>query len=103
MCSFSENEVENHSQSDGGKGFVNMTRRHIIRTYPGAQRIASGNYNPMDGIILGAQMVALNFQTRNAPFEIYRGFFRDNGDSGFIRKPTFLTASEDGLFQIQSL
>ena len=78
------------ADSDSGANFVEFTKKRMIRTYPAATRFASGNYSPMEVLSAGAQMVALNFQSRDTPLEVYLGLFRDNGGCGYVLKPEFL-------------
>ena len=40
----------------------------------------------------GCLSVALNYQTPDEDMHIYKGFFLDNGGSGYILKPSFLTS-----------
>ena len=45
------------------KIIIDYTKKSFIRTYPKGTRVDSSNYDPWPGLIIGAQVVALNFQT----------------------------------------
>eukprot|EP00123_Amoebidium_parasiticum_P004743 comp16027_c1_seq2/m.13492 comp16027_c1_seq2/g.13492 ORF comp16027_c1_seq2/g.13492 comp16027_c1_seq2/m.13492 type:complete len:630 (-) comp16027_c1_seq2:37-1926(-) len=70
--------------------FVRYTKRQMCRTYPMGKRVDSSNYEPQHLWNVGAQMVALNFQTPDRPMQIYRGKFRQNGNCGYVLKPRLL-------------
>jgi hypothetical protein len=80
----------------GGSGNINLerfrdvTRRRLIRVYPGADRQFSGNYNPISALNAGCQLVALNVQTRDSHLAVYDSLFRENGNTGFVLKPATL-------------
>ena len=61
------------------------------RVYPKAQRVDSSNYNPMPMWNVGSQMTALNFQTGDKPMQLNQGKFLQNGSSGYVLKPEFMT------------
>lgn len=42
----------------------------FTRTYPAGTRVDSSNFNPMTDWALGAQLVALNFQTLDASLRL---------------------------------
>ena len=97
MSSFSEPKVEKLMTADGGGGMLQLSRGHMVRTYPAGTRVDSSNYFATNALCSGAQLVALNFQTRDLPLETYLGFFADNGDCGYILKPYFLRGVGAGL------
>uniref|UniRef100_A0A7S4ISM0 Phosphoinositide phospholipase C n=1 Tax=Odontella aurita TaxID=265563 RepID=A0A7S4ISM0_9STRA len=66
---------------------------HITRTYPGGARVDSSNYNPVLAWSVGCQLVALNFQTRDAPLIINDGRFHENGGCGYVLKPNLSMSS----------
>jgi glycerophosphoryl diester phosphodiesterase len=80
----------------GGSGNINLerfrdvTKRRLIRIYPGADRQFSGNYNPISALNAGCQLVALNVQTRDSHLAVYDSLFRENGNTGFVLKPATL-------------
>jgi phosphatidylinositol phospholipase C delta len=60
---------------------------HMTRTYPAGTRVNSSNYNPSVAWSVGCQLVALNFQTCDAPLVLNDGKFRQNLGRGYILKP----------------
>eukprot|EP01106_Pelomyxa_sp_JSP_P008296 TRINITY_DN23504_c0_g1_i1.p1 TRINITY_DN23504_c0_g1~~TRINITY_DN23504_c0_g1_i1.p1 ORF type:complete len:263 (+),score=46.46 TRINITY_DN23504_c0_g1_i1:349-1137(+) len=69
---------------------VKFTQRHIIRTYPKGVRINSSNYDPTPFWAFGSQFVALNYQTFSDPMLLNDAKFRENGNCGYLLKPTSL-------------
>ena len=41
-CSWSENKVRKHLEKEKEKTLIEFTSKHLLRTYPGGQRIAGG-------------------------------------------------------------
>lgn len=60
------------------------------RTYPKGSRFDSSNYDPQPLWNVGAQMVALNFQTNDFPLRYNAAKFEQNGRCGYLLKPEFL-------------
>lgn len=87
--SFSEARLNKlgRDSADGGAAFIKFTHKNLARTYPSGTRVDSSNYCPFEPMLLGAQMVALNFQIRDQWLDSYLHMFRDNGSSGFLLKP----------------
>ena len=95
--------------SKHGTELVAHTQRQLIRVYPKGVRVDSSNLAPLDAMLSGAQLVAMNWQTRDKPMWIYEGyvdgpvtvrlfvqlsltvcccrFFANNGNSGYVLKP----------------
>eukprot|EP00300_Choanocystis_sp_HF-7_P030228 c39011_g1_i1.p1 GENE.c39011_g1_i1~~c39011_g1_i1.p1 ORF type:complete len:724 (-),score=121.50 c39011_g1_i1:54-2225(-) len=67
-----------------------LTQRHLLRIYPHARRIDSSNFDPFSAWLLGAQLVAINWQTPGIPLWVYNGFFMANGGCGFVHKPSWM-------------
>lgn len=55
--------------------------------FPVLFKIDSSNYNPMLAWSTGCQLVALNFQTPDAPLVLNDGRFRVGGGCGYLPKP----------------
>eukprot|EP00516_Mucochytrium_quahogii_P011768 CAMPEP_0203784074 /NCGR_PEP_ID=MMETSP0100_2-20121128/262_1 /ASSEMBLY_ACC=CAM_ASM_000210 /TAXON_ID=96639 /ORGANISM=" , Strain NY0313808BC1" /LENGTH=710 /DNA_ID=CAMNT_0050686011 /DNA_START=93 /DNA_END=2225 /DNA_ORIENTATION=- len=72
------------------RDLVLYTQRHIIRVYPGNQRIDSSNYRPMAAWNAGCQMAALNYQTMGTSVWLSHGKFQENGGCGYVLKPQSL-------------
>lgn len=90
MHSFSENKVRSHCRHKLSSMWTLYNQTHMSRTYPAGSRLDSSNYNPMLAWSVGCQMVALNFQTEDAFLRLNDGRFRENGNCGYVLKPTSL-------------
>lgn len=75
--------------------------RHLTRTYPAGVRVDSSNYNPILAWAMGCQMVALNFQTHDAPMLLNDGRFRQAGGAGYVRKPRLEGGGQPRTIQIE--
>lgn len=95
MHSFSENKVRSRCRHKEAKSWIIYNQTHMSRTYPAGSRVDSSNYNPLLAWSLGCQMVALNFQTQDAFLRLNDGRFRENGNCGYVLKPTALLLKED--------
>eukprot|EP00539_Tryblionella_compressa_P002103 CAMPEP_0178736998 /NCGR_PEP_ID=MMETSP0744-20121128/2739_1 /TAXON_ID=913974 /ORGANISM="Nitzschia punctata, Strain CCMP561" /LENGTH=271 /DNA_ID=CAMNT_0020389509 /DNA_START=152 /DNA_END=967 /DNA_ORIENTATION=- len=62
----------------------------MSRSYPAGSRLDSSNYLPILPWSVGTQMVALNFQTIDASLLMNDGRFRENGNCGYVLKPSDL-------------
>jgi len=71
--------------------FVEYNSRQLSRIYPKGMRVDSSNYDPWPSWNHGCQIVALNYQTGSDPRWINDGKFLDNGNSGYILKPKYMT------------
>uniref|UniRef100_A0A8C5HHF6 Phosphoinositide phospholipase C n=1 Tax=Gouania willdenowi TaxID=441366 RepID=A0A8C5HHF6_GOUWI len=89
MSSFSESEALRHVK-DSGMYFVRHNSHHLSRIYPSGQRLQSSNYNPQEMWNGGCQIVALNFQTPGEQMDLNQGRFLQNGQCGYVLKPTFM-------------
>ena len=58
-------QADSKSSPSEGRSFplVNHTRGHVVRIYPKGTRVVSTNYKPHRFWAIGAQVVALNWQT----------------------------------------
>ena len=54
-----------------------LTGMHSV--YPAGFRVNSSNYDPVQMWNVGAQLVALNYQTHCLEMNLNQGKFRDNG------------------------
>ncbi len=70
---------------------------HMTRTYPAGARVDSSNYNPVTAWSMGCQLVALNFQTTDAPLILNDGLYRQNNGVGYLRKPSLQTYTEKSM------
>ncbi|CEF61064.1 Phospholipase C, phosphatidylinositol-specific, X domain and Phosphoinositide phospholipase C family and Phospholipase C, phosphatidylinositol-specific, Y domain and EF-hand domain pair and Phospholipase C,phosphoinositol-specific, EF-hand-like domain and PLC-like phosphodiesterase, TIM beta/alpha-barrel domain-containing protein [Strongyloides ratti] len=70
-----------------GEQFVEHNKRQITRVFPKGSRIDSSNFMPLMFFCSACQMVAINFQTPDLPFQINSSFFETNGNCGYVLKP----------------
>ena len=63
MSSFPETKLDRFCTKQKCREFLTHNQTQVSRVYPKGQRIDSSNYDPMPGWLLGAQMMALNYQT----------------------------------------
>lgn len=94
MHSFSESKVRSHSRQKRAARWIVYNQTHMSRTYPAGSRVDSSNYNPLLAWSTGCQMAALNFQTEDAFLRLNDGRFRENGNCGYVLKPSSLMSKE---------
>ncbi|KAK7195460.1 phospholipase c-like protein [Novymonas esmeraldas] len=70
--------------------FIGQTSRMLVRVYPKGSRIGSSNYNPTTSWSVGAQVVALNYQTWDDDMRVNDGMFSLNKSYGYVLKPRYL-------------
>ena len=98
MHSFNENKVRSMLRAGQQvEDWVVYNQTHMSRTYPAGSRVDSSNYNPITAWSAGCQMVALNFQTPDALLRLNDGRFRENGNCGYVLKPSSLMVSKHQL------
>ena len=87
MSSFNEKKAARFAAGQP-EHFTEYCKTQIARIYPWRTRVNSTNYNPQIYWNVGAQLVALNFQTMGtAPMQINEGKFMVNNRSGYQLKP----------------
>ncbi|KNC52059.1 phospholipase C delta isoform [Thecamonas trahens ATCC 50062] len=89
MSSFSENKIGKLVKLSSA-AMVDYCKRQLARVYPKGTRFDSSNYDPFPAWCIGAQLVALNYQTAGLRMWLNQGFFNDNGNSGYKLKPYYL-------------
>lgn len=89
MHSISEPKISKILEKDDQQALLwhEYNSRHMTRTYPAGSRVDSSNYSPIRAWSVGCQLVALNFQTPDAPLTINYGRFHENGGCGYVLKP----------------
>lgn len=97
MHSFNENKVRSKCRQNLAQKFTLYNQTHMSRTYPAGSRLDSSNYNPLLAWSTGCQMVALNFQTHDQFLRLNDGRFRENGNTGYVLKPSALMVRDGGL------
>ncbi|KAA0719146.1 1-phosphatidylinositol 4,5-bisphosphate phosphodiesterase delta-1 [Triplophysa tibetana] len=89
MASFKEGAAVKLSE-DSANEYINHNIDKLSRIYPSGLRADSSNYNPVPLWNAGCQIVALNFQTPSTEMDLNQGLFLQNGQSGYILKPSYL-------------
>ena len=70
---------------------IRHNKLRFSRIYPAGSRINSSNYHPQIHWNVGAQIVALNWQTHDSyELRLNKGRFLENGSCGFVLKPDYL-------------
>jgi hypothetical protein len=95
MHSFSESKVRSRCRQKQAQRWIAYNQSHMSRTYPAGSRVDSSNYNPLLAWSTGCQMAALNFQTQDAFLRLNDGRFRENGNCGYVLKPSSLMIKDD--------
>ncbi|KAF8625841.1 hypothetical protein AX17_006738 [Amanita inopinata Kibby_2008] len=89
--------VESPTGTAGPKGIktgmwelIKHNQTHLTRIYPKGTRVGSSNYEPHRYWAVGAQVVAINWQTFDLGYMINQSMFQRNGRSGYVLKPEAL-------------
>ncbi|KAL0568203.1 hypothetical protein V5O48_013787 [Marasmius crinis-equi] len=90
MFSLSENRAEGMLKTGSALDVIKHTRSHLVRIYPKGSRVASSNYEPHRFWVMGAQLVAINWQTFDTGYTINHAMFQRNGRIGYVLKPLAL-------------
>ena len=93
MLSIDESKAKKYDEFRSD--WIKYNRTHVSRVYPSAKRMDSSNFSPITAWSRGCQLVALNFQTADAPRRLNDGRFRQNGNCGYVLKPEILIS--DGV------
>uniref|UniRef100_A0A671V7E2 Phosphoinositide phospholipase C n=1 Tax=Sparus aurata TaxID=8175 RepID=A0A671V7E2_SPAAU len=96
VASFTESKARKHLR-EAGPEFVHHNSRQLTRVYPSGFRTDSSNFNPQEMWNTGCQIVALNFQTAGEGMDLNDGLFSQNGNCGYVLKPSFMTEAEKGF------
>ncbi|TNN33903.1 Inactive phospholipase C-like protein 2 [Liparis tanakae] len=89
LCSFNE-VFASRCASDFPGDFVNYNKKYLARVYPSPMRIDSSNMNPQDFWKCGCQIVAMNYQTPGLMMDLNIGWFRQNGNCGYVLRPAIM-------------
>lgn len=87
--SYAETKV-NEFAATARNDFIEQNTRMLARIYPKGTRIGSSNYNPSTAWSMGAQVVALNYQTWDDDMRLNDGMFSLNKGYGYVLKPKYL-------------
>jgi len=80
--------IKNNAQE-----ITDFCNKYFVRVYPLGTRFDSSNYDPTNAWTVGAQMVALNFQTSDENMLLNYAKFAANGGCGYVLKPEYLTST----------
>ncbi|XP_051577057.1 inactive phospholipase C-like protein 2 [Myxocyprinus asiaticus] len=89
LCSFNE-VFACRCATDFPGDFVNYNKKFLARVYPSPMRIDSSNMNPQDFWKCGCQLVAMNYQTPGLMMDLNIGWFRQNGNCGYVLRPAIM-------------
>ncbi|XP_024114362.1 inactive phospholipase C-like protein 2 [Oryzias melastigma] len=89
LCSFNE-VFASRCACDFPGDFVNYNKKFLARVYPSPMRIDSSNMNPQDFWKCGCQIVAMNYQTPGLMMDLNIGWFRQNGNCGYVLRPAIM-------------
>ncbi|XP_055747473.1 inactive phospholipase C-like protein 2 [Salvelinus fontinalis] len=89
MCSFNEVDA-NRFANEFPEDFVCYNKRFLSRVYPTPMRIDASNMNPQDFWKCGCQIVAMNYQTPGLMMDLNLGWFRQNGNCGYVLRPAIM-------------
>uniref|UniRef100_A0A8C5D1W8 Phosphoinositide phospholipase C n=1 Tax=Gouania willdenowi TaxID=441366 RepID=A0A8C5D1W8_GOUWI len=85
------NEVDaNRFANEFPEEFVCYNKRFLSRVYPTPMRIDASNMNPQDFWKCGCQIVAMNYQTPGLMMDLNLGWFRQNGNCGYVLRPAIM-------------
>ncbi|WKY11941.1 hypothetical protein Q1695_003483 [Nippostrongylus brasiliensis] len=87
MCSLSESESMKVYNQRQANNFIKHTSRRLVRVFPAYHRVTSDNYIPKIHWMMGAQMVALNFQTNCSAMLLNHAMFEQTSNYGYVKKP----------------
>ncbi|XP_033911421.3 inactive phospholipase C-like protein 2 isoform X3 [Acipenser ruthenus] len=89
ICSYNEVDA-NRFANEYPEDFVSYNKKFLSRVYPSLMRIDASNINPQDFWKCGCQMVAMNYQTHGLMMDLNIGWFRQNGNCGYVLRPAIM-------------
>ncbi|KAJ4932457.1 hypothetical protein JOQ06_010879, partial [Pogonophryne albipinna] len=89
ICSFNEVDANRYA-NEFPEEFVCYNKRYLSRVYPTPMRIDASNMNPQDFWKCGCQIVAMNYQTPGLMMDLNLGWFRQNGNCGYVLRPAIM-------------
>ncbi|KAG7451424.1 PLC-like phosphodiesterase [Guyanagaster necrorhizus] len=90
---------ESRANRTDPKALVRHTHGHMVRIYPKGTRVNSTNYEPVKYWAVGAQLVAINWQTFDLGYMINQAMFQRNGRCGYVLKPEALRPGGESLLE----
>ena len=67
--------------------YLSLNKLRLNRIYPANKRVDSSNYDPIPHWAIGAQIVALNYQTNDTALTINNALFQLNQNLGYVLRP----------------
>jgi len=104
VTSWGEDKLKNLVNKSSAHSTVAVMKTHqfcFTRTYPAGTRVDSSNFNPMADWALGAQLVALNFQTLDLSLRLNQAMFNNGDRCGYVLKPTSRLANRPFIPALQ--
>ncbi|XP_053554996.1 inactive phospholipase C-like protein 2 isoform X2 [Bombina bombina] len=89
VCSFNE-VMASRFANENPEEFVKYNKKFLSRVYPSSMRIDASNMNPQDFWKCGCQIVAMNYQTPGLMMDLNNGWFRQNGNCGYVLRPSIM-------------
>ncbi|KAM4691294.1 inactive phospholipase C-like protein 2 [Rhinophrynus dorsalis] len=89
VCSFNE-VTASRLANEYPEEFVRYNKKFLSRVYPSSMRIDASNMNPQDFWKCGCQIVAMNYQTPGLMMDLNTGWFRQNGNCGYVLRPSIM-------------
>lgn len=90
IVSLSERKMTSMAKQHGSKKMIAFNLKAFTRVYPKATRINSSNYDPVLSWCHGAQVVAINYQSKDFGQLLNSSLFISNGKAGYVLKPALL-------------
>ncbi|KAK0205064.1 1-phosphatidylinositol-4,5-bisphosphate phosphodiesterase 1 [Desarmillaria ectypa] len=90
---------ESRANRTDPRALVRHTQGHMVRIYPKGTRVNSTNYEPVKYWAVGAQLVAINWQTFDSGYMINQAMFQRNGRCGYVLKPEALRPGGESLLE----
>jgi len=95
VCSFNETKVEAMATKARAL-FTAYNARNVTRVYPAASRVNSSNYDPTVAWLMGAHIVALNWQEHDLGMQLNHGRFLANNACGYVPQPPLAVGPKGG-------
>ena len=83
--------------------WIDHNMHFFSRIFPKGLRVNSSNYMPLNTWMVGAQMVALNYQTNDMALQINHGLFRLNSGCGYVLKPDWQREPAGGYGKVVAM
>ncbi|ESO87812.1 hypothetical protein LOTGIDRAFT_234838 [Lottia gigantea] len=102
MSSFSENQIKQYFTKERVSIITRYNQRQISRVYPFGLKLLSANYDPIPMWSVGAQLIALNYQTPDRYQQINHALFLRNQRCGYVLKPQCMSSPKYSPYNMSS-